>query len=56
MIFKCTRCKKKFHKKEDMVSYIETEPYCSNCYETKTYFDRLARNNQNEKKKKRKSI
>lgn len=54
MIFKCTRCKKKFHKKPDRVPMIKTKPYCSDCYEYKTYFDRLKRNLESELKKKNK--
>jgi len=44
MIIKCFRCKKKFHKKPDRIPMIETKPYCKDCYEIKTYFDKCKRN------------
>jgi len=51
MISQCTRCKKKFHKKPKEVSYIETEPYCNECYGIELYLRKLKRNAEKEARK-----
>lgn len=52
MIVQCTKCTKKFHKKPEEVSYIETKPYCKKCYGVEVYFRRLRKNAEKDSKKK----
>lgn len=50
MLVQCTKCKRKFHKKVKEIPYIETNPYCTECYEGEVYFRKLKRNVEKDKK------
>lgn len=51
MRFSCSRCRKKFNYKPNRVPYIACKPYCHDCYEIQTYYNRLDRNITKDKKR-----